>query len=125
MANKGDELTERELAKLEKKISKVYSKAQSDLRKDIEAYFKGFKEEDEKKHDALKAGEITKEEYKQWRLRTLTSGYRYGLLRDKIARRYLEANKEADALVNETTPSVYALNHNYEAYYMDCRINGY
>ena len=125
MDNEGDRLTDRELEKLESQIAAVYQSAQADLEKDIEAYFEQFRPEDEKKRAALIAGEITKEEYKQWRIKTMTSGKEYRALRDRIARRYLKANKEAVARTNSTAPSIYATNHNYEAYYMDSRINGY
>ena len=123
--DEGQELTDKALAVLEKKIAAVYKKAEKELKPDIDAYFKQFEKADNEKKKALEAEEITKEEYKQWRIKTMMSGKEFKALRDKIAKRYLEANKEADALVNAATPSIYALNHNYESYYMDCRINGY
>lgn len=119
-----EKLIEKDLKKLELKQAKVYKEAQADLKAEIEAYFDSFKEEDEEKKAALEAGEITKEEYKQWRIKTMLSGKRYEALRDKIAKRYLEANKETATLRNETMRDIAATGHNYEAYKIESVING-
>lgn len=44
------------------------------------------------------------------------SGNEYEVLKDKIAMRYLTANKEAARLTNNTKCKVFALNHNYGMY---------
>lgn len=80
------------------------------LKKDIEKYFAQFAEADEKKREQLEAGEISKEDYKQWRLRTMCSGKEYKKFRDELAKRYLKANQQADELVNKKTSEIYALN---------------
>ena len=123
MKNKGNELTDKELALLEKKISKLYKQAQKELNQTIKAYFDQFKEKDEEKKKELENGEITKEEYKQWRMQTITGSNEYRILRDKIAERYLKVNKEAMEMVNDTTPEILSINHNYEAYYMENAVN--
>ena len=71
------------------------------LKKDIEKYFAQFAEADEKKREQLEAGEITKEDYKQWRLKTMCQGEKYKKFRDELSKKYLKANQEADELVNK------------------------
>ena len=119
-----EKLVEKDLKSLELKQAKIYKEAQADLKAEIEAYFDSYKEEDEEKKAALEAGEITKEEYKQWRIKTMLSGKRYEALRDKIAKRYLEANKNVAKLRNETSRAVFSTAHNYEAYKIERKIYG-
>lgn len=122
--DEGQELTDKALAKLEKKIAAIYRKAEKELKPDIDAYFKQFEEADEEKKKVLEAGEITKEEYKQWRIKTMASGKKFEALRDKIAKRYLKANKEAAKLRNKAMLGIMAEHYNYEAYKMESAVNG-
>lgn len=115
--------TDKALEKLEQEIAKQYASVEKELYKKIHAYFSAIAKDDEKKADELESGTITQEEYKQWRLRRMTTGEEFETLRDEIAARYLEANMEADALINATTPQVFALNHNYEAYKAEMAVN--
>lgn len=113
------ELTDKELAKLERKITRVYSMARDELQETVTAYFERFKELDEAKKAAMEAGEITREQYLAWRKTTMLRGRRWEALRDKLADRMLRANEVAAAYVNDTTPGVYSLNHNYTAFNLE------
>jgi SPP1 gp7 family putative phage head morphogenesis protein len=64
----------------------------------------------------LKAGKITERQYKSWRIAQIGRGKRFEALRDDLAKRMTEANKVALAYVNDATPGIYSLNHNYAAY---------
>lgn len=66
--------------------------------------------------EKLDAGEITEQQYKQWRLAQMGRGKRFTALRDKVAERYTDANETAVAYVNDATPGIYTLNRNYSAY---------
>lgn len=116
MSDIGHDLTERELAKLEKKIAEVYKDAANELQESIDDYFKKLKKRDEHQKALLDAGKITEEQYKQWRLNQIGRGERFEDLRDKIAERYTKANEVAAAYVNDATPGIYSLNRNYAAY---------
>lgn len=120
-----DTLTDRQLDTLERQLGKLYKKAERELSAEIEDYFQAFEDDDRKKQEELEAGEITKEEYRQWRLRVMLSGKNYQALRDKIAERYLKANREAREKINEETPDIFALNYNYSAYEIESEVNGY
>lgn len=108
--------TEKLLVALESKIKKVYGEASKDIQKKADAYFAGFIERDKKQQELLKAGKITEEQYKQWRLAQMGRGERFIALRDDLAKRMNEANKVAVSYINDETPSIYSLNHNYAAY---------
>lgn len=108
--------TEKLLVALERRIKKVYGEASKDLQKKADAYFAKFIERDKKQQELLKAGKITEEQYKQWRLAQMGRGERFIALRDDLAKRMTEANKVAVSYINDETPGIYSLNHNYAAY---------
>lgn len=108
--------TDKELAKLEKRIAKIYKEAADDLQKTIDDYFAKFVKRDAKQRARLEAGEITEQEYKQWRLAQMGRGERFKALQSRVAERYTEANETAVRYVNDATPGIYSLNRNYSAY---------
>lgn len=112
----GHEQTDKTLAELEKRIQDVYKQAHDELQKTVDAYFDAFWERDSKMRAQLEAGEITADYYREWRLAQIGRGERFEALRDVMAERYTQANEVAVRYVNDTTPGIYALNHNYMAY---------
>lgn len=109
-------LTDAELAKLENRIAKLYKEAADELTDTVKAYFEQFEKRDAAMKEKLDAGEITEQQYKQWRLAQMGRGKRFTALRDKVAERYTDANATAVAYVNDATPGIYTLNRNYAAY---------
>ena len=116
MAYTPDDLTDKELEALEKRIAEVYKQAEKDLDKEVKEYFAKFVLRDKEMQQLANAGEITQAELQQWRLTQMGRGQRFEALRDKMAERYTQANEVATAYVNDVTPSIYSLNRNYEAY---------
>lgn len=114
------EWTDEELAKLERRIARVYREARDDLQETIDAYFESFRKRDEEMKKLIgtvqNGKEWTEEDYKQWRLNQIGRGRRFEALRDKIAERYTKANDVAIAYVNDAMPGIYSLNRNYAAY---------
>ena len=108
--------TDKELAKLEKRIAKIYKEAADDLQSTIDDYFAKFAKRDAKQRALLEAGEITEQEYKQWRLAQMVRVERFKALQSRVAERYTEANETAVRYVNDATPGIYSLNRNYSAY---------
>lgn len=109
-------MTDAELAKLEQRIAKLYKKAADELTDTVKSYFEQFAKRDAAMKEKLDAGEITEQQYKQWRLAQMGRGKRFTALRDKVAERYTDANATAVAYVNGATPGIYSLNRNYAAY---------
>lgn len=109
-------MTDAELAKLEQRIAKLYKKAADELTDTVKSYFEQFAKRDAAMKEKLDAGEITEQQYKQWRLAQIGRGKRFAALRDKVAERYTNANETAVAYVNDATPGIYSLNRNYAAY---------
>lgn len=116
MSDYGHIRTDKELAALERRIARVYREASEELSEKINAYFDRLVERDKHQHALLMAGQITEEQYKQWRLNQIGRGARFEALRDEVAERYTSANETAMAYVNDATPGIYSLNRNYAAY---------
>ena len=114
--DKGYDLTEKELKVLEKRIYDSYKEAYDGLTDIIKEYFAKFADRDEAEKARMDAGEITEEQYKQWRLAQIGRGKRFEALRDKVAERMTNANAAAVAYVNDATPGIYSLNRNFAAY---------
>lgn len=109
-------MTDAQLAKLEQRIAKLYKEAADELTDTVKDYFEQFEKRDAAMKEKLDAGEITEQQYKQWRLAQMGRGKRFTALRDKVAERYTNANATAVAYVNDATPGIYSLNRNYAAY---------
>jgi len=122
MANSdlGHKLTDKELAKLERRIAKLYREAGEELQATIDAYFEQFKKRDEEMKALIgtvqNGKEWTEADYKQWRLNQIGRGERYKAMRDKVAHRVTDANAVAVSYTNDATPGIYSLNRNYSAY---------
>lgn len=114
--DKGYDLTEKELKALEKRIYDSYKEAYDGLTDIIKEYFAKFADRDASEKAWLDAGDITEEQYKQWRLAQIGRGKRFEALRDKVAERMTNTNAAAVAYVNDATPGIYSLNRNFAAY---------
>ena len=112
----GYDLTEKELKALEKRIYDSYKEAYDGLTDIIKEYFAKFADRDASEKARLDAGDITEEQYKQWRLAQIGRGKRFEALRDKVAERMTNTNAAAVAYVNDATPGIYSLNRNFAAY---------
>lgn len=118
--DEGHKLTDKELAKLERRIAKLYREAGDELQETIDEYFKKFEKRDKEMRALIgtiqNGKEWTEQDYKQWRLAQIGRGKRFEAMRDKVARRATDANEVARAYINDTTPGIYSLNRNYAAY---------
>lgn len=116
----GHKLTDKELAKLERRIAKVYREAGEELQATIDAYFEQFAKRDEEMKaligEVVNGKEWTEADYKQWRLNQIGRGERYQAMRDKVAHHMTDANAVAVSYTNDATPGIYSLNRNYSAY---------
>ena len=108
--------TDKQLAALEKRIAAEFKQAAEELTATVNAYFTAFKKRDAEMAAKAEAGEITEQDYKQWRLAQIGRGKRFEALRDKVAERYTNAHEVAIAYINDSTPGIYTLNRNYSAY---------
>lgn len=118
--DEGHNLTEKELAKLERRIASVYGEAAKELQETVDNYFKQFEKRDAEMKELIgtvvNGKEWTERDYKQWRINQIGRGDRFKALQNRVAERYTKANQTAVSYVNDATPGIYSLNRNYAAY---------
>lgn len=119
MADRGHELTDEILNKLENRIAEEYAVATRDMQRKLREYMEKFNEEDEKQKALLKAGKITKKEYKDWRYRHMMVGKRWEAMKDVLAQDLEHASDIALKIAGEKMADVYALNANFATYQIE------
>ena len=111
-----DDKTEKQLKTLERKISKAFKDAYEGINADATKYFASLESRWEKEHEAFLAGEYTEAEFKAWEQTQLARGKKWEKVKSDMARQLTQTNEIASSYINDTTPSIYSLNANYEAY---------
>lgn len=119
MADQGAKYTDKELAKVEKKIKEIYSEAQKDIQKKIKDYESKFVTKNKIYLEKLDNGEITYEQYSAWLDGQIFQGEQWEAKRDQIIHVIQNANKEAAKIVNGGSISVFAENANWSSYNME------
>ena len=118
--DEGHNLTEKELAKLERRIASVYGEAAKELQETVDNYFQQFEKRDAEMKELIgtvvNGKEWTERDYNQWRLNQIGHGERFKALQKRVAERYTDANQTAVSGVNDARPGIYSLNRNYAAY---------
>lgn len=115
----GEVLTDKELAKLERRISKVYREASEEIQKTMDSFVEQFAAEDDVWREMVKNNKRTQEEYQKW----VDEQFReYGFYKDQrasIANTLYNSNQAAANLVNQALPDVFQINANYTAYELE------
>ncbi|MBQ2211835.1 MAG: hypothetical protein II410_02980 [Ruminococcus sp.] len=104
------------LLEIEARIKEEYERAIREINEKLNEHFAAFAQKDKGRREALKNGEITKEQCKNWRMGQLAVGRRWEEMRDQIALDFAHANQIANSIVSGYMPEVYAANFNYGTY---------
>ena len=112
MADIAHTKTDQKLEEMEKRLSAIYSRAETEIQKTADEYFARFAKQDEAKRKLLEQGKITEEEYTKWRKGKVMYGKRFTEMKEQCAKQLLNVNKTAIAYINGELPEVYALNYN-------------
>lgn len=119
MIDQGAVYTDKELAKMEKKIKQIYSEAQSDIEDKIAEFNKKFAAKSEMLLKQVDEGKITQEQYDQWLRGQVFQSKQWESKKDQIIGVIQNANKEAANILNGGTISVFAENANWSHYKME------
>lgn len=109
----GHAQTDKELKKLENRITNEYWKSYRDMRAKTIDYLDKYKAKDKVKRQQVANGTISKQEYNDWKIGQIMTSERYAELRDSLSADCRNAANIAASMINGFTPDVYALNHNY------------
>ena len=117
--DRGHELTEAELQRLEKRIAEEYAAAARTAAEKYEAWAQRFAEAEAAQRQRLAAGEITQQEFNDWRLRHTLMGQDWRQMRDTLASDLEHTGEIARRIAGEAMPDVYALNANFATYQIE------
>lgn len=115
----GQQETESLLKRIELDVVDFYSVAKKDIKHKFEEFNRKFILKDEVKRKQLKAGEITQEEYNEWRKGQLMAGKRWQEQLDIFSDDLTNAQQIAKSMVNGYMPEMYAIGHNYGTYQVE------
>lgn len=119
MPDKGHELTDAMLKKLEKQIEGEYRQAAREIEQKMNKYFSDVAKQGEKQLERVRQGKMTSDEYKEWLTRKVAMGKRYEEMRDNLAKDMSNANRIAKQTATGKMADVYALNHNFATYQVE------
>lgn len=121
----GHEQTDKELKLLIKALDKEYSEATKDLEKKFNGFMNDFARKDDNMKELVDSGKMSEQDYLNWRRNQLLIGDRWKSMYDSMAKDLANVDQIAAGMINETLPSVYALNMNYGTYEVEsgCRID--
>lgn len=112
MADRAHEETDKLLESMERHLSDIYSRAESDLTKKADEFFSRFRKTDEEYRKLVEAGKMSDIEYREWREHNLMRGKRYTRMKEQCAEQLMHVNDTATAYINGKLPEVYAINYN-------------
>lgn len=115
----GQQETESLLKRIERDVVDFYSVAKKDIKHKFEEFNRKFILKDEVKRKQLKAGEITQEEYNEWRKGQLMAGKRWREQLVIFSDDLTNAQQIAKSMVNGYMPEMYAIGHNYGTYQVE------
>jgi len=116
MPDAGHIETEIKLRELEDKISREYAKAAREVEEKWKRYLEKSEKKDKEMRAKMDAGEITKQQYHEYRLHSIADGKRWRDMRDTLAKDCANASDIAKNLVDEYKPEIYAINYNFGTY---------
>lgn len=113
MADYAHEQTDVMLAQVESELRREYRRAAKETQKKLNEYLKAFKQKDKERQAQVARGELTQQEYINWRQGQIIVGRRWEDMLNVLAEDMHNSNQIARSVVYGHLPEVYALNHNY------------
>ena len=117
--DRGHELTEAMLRRLERDMARVYRKAAKQVAKKWEDYCKADEAKRQMQKKLLDAGQITQKDYADWVFRHQMMGKRWEDMKNVLAGEYAKADKTARGMTTDMMPDVYALNGNFATFQLE------
>lgn len=108
--------TDRMLDGLERRIFNTYQQAASEIEQKLLRHLEAYDAKDQAMRARRDAGEITTEQYNNWRRGQVLTGERWERMRANLSEDMYNYDRLAASMINEHTPEVYALNHDYGTY---------
>lgn len=104
-----------ELTEMEKYLQKMFTEAGHDLQKKFLKYTQDFQRLEAQKQAAVDKGDMTEEEFAEWRKNKLLYGMHWRRLIDRNTSELLKYNQTAIKYINGEVPQIFASGYNHVA----------
>jgi len=115
----GQRQTEALVKQMENRIRQEYAQAEREISEKLEDYWRRHELKDQKWQEWVADGKKTQAEYNAWKTQQLAVGRKWEAQKNEIAQELSHARENARAIVNHTTPEIYAGNHNFATYQIE------
>ena len=119
MADPAHEQTEELIEEIRRRVSREYVAAYEEAEAKLADYLRRFEAKDRIHAEAVRRGEETEADYREWRRGQILVGKRWQELVDTLAEDYRNADRVAASIVSEYMPDAYALNHDYATFQVE------
>jgi hypothetical protein len=111
--------TEEMLEMLIADIESVYGQAYTELRAKADDYLAWFVNEDAAQMERWQNGDITTQDYRNWRQNKILTGQHWYAMSETMAQNLANSNGIAYSIINDYLPQVYAINGNWATYQIE------
>lgn len=119
MTDAGVAYSDKELARLERKLKSIYGQAEKDIAEKMESFERNYAKKDALYREKVRKGEMTEDEYDYWKRGQVFQGNLWQQKKDQMADILYNANVNASNLINDRTIKVFTENANYASYAME------
>lgn len=102
-----------------KRLSAEYKKAEKELQKELDEYFKRFHKQDKEKAKLVLQGKLDQSEYIKWRKNKMLYKETLSQKVDVMSQHLLNVNKQARGIIRKETFGVYADQYNFGVYQVE------
>lgn len=119
MADPAHERTDEMIEEIRQRVSREYLIAYEGAEAKLSDYLSRFEAKDRIHAEAVRRGEETEADYREWRRGQVLMGERWQEMVDTLAEDYRNADRIAASIVNGYLPDAYALNHDYATFQVE------
>lgn len=119
MADPAHEATDKLIEEIRRRVSREYLHAYKEAKAKLSDYLSRFEAKDRIHAEAVRRGEETEADYREWRRGQMLVGKRWQELVDTLAEDYRNTDRIAASIINGYLPDAYALNHDYGTFQVE------
>ena len=119
MADEGHEATEALIGEVSERVRREYVAAYEEAEEKLADYLRRFEAKDRIHAEAVRRGEETEADYREWRRGQILVGRRWQELVDALAEDYRNADRIAASITSGYLPDAYAINHDYATFQVE------
>lgn len=120
----GERVAEQAIARIFRKLTKIYKQAEKDLQKKLDVFTARYVALDKSNQAKVAAGEMTKKDYRKWLQGSVFIGKLWKNKVNQVSKLLTNANDQATKIINNIRFSVFSENYNHQSYEIEKNIRG-